>query len=485
MEETHVRLPNGQVLTDCGHSSVPTQRQLLGDLMRIGLPLSASQVSQFSFIIVMFFFAGHLGVQELGSVSIAIGILNATGFAFGSGLCGALETLLSHSYGLDRRSTMYGVYAQRMFLILMLFSVPLAILLSCLTPILIAIGEPTYVAEEVGSFCLICVLGLPAIMLLELLRRYYASQHRSNPVFLTLAMAAILNPLVQYICVFFGGYKGIALGWVVLLLIMDITLVIYLRVSGLYRHTWGGWNMAAFQNWTPMLKLAIPSLGMAFSEWSAMEVNSVCAGFMSSVQLGAYAISSQLSNLCWSVVSGFFMASTVLVGNCVGEGKPQLGRRYAMLSFIVVFALSLVNISLLYVYQEQIAYIFTEDPEVVSIFMSITPFFLVYHLLDSIQSNFLGILRGCGLQVIGVFIVFVGLTLVGTPLGLFLLFRCGYDVKALWIGPIVGCTLLAIPAYLFVFFRRVEWEKLKPHIEEQFEGSINFAISRETSSMAF
>ncbi|RNC30402.1 membrane transporter protein, partial [Trypanosoma cruzi] len=209
----------------------------------------------------------------------------------------------------------------------------------------------------------------------ELLRRYYASQHRSNPVFLTLAMAAILNPLVQYICVFFGGYKGIALGWVILLLLMDITLVIYLRVSGLYRHTWGGWNMAAFQNWIPMLKLAIPSLGMAFSEWSAMEVNSVCAGLMSSVQLGAYAISSQLSNLCWSVVSGFFMASTVLVGNSVGEGKPQLGRRYAMLSFIVVFALSFVNISLLYLYQEQIAYIFTEDPEVVSIFMSITPFF--------------------------------------------------------------------------------------------------------------
>ncbi|RNF20257.1 putative membrane transporter protein [Trypanosoma conorhini] len=459
------KLANGPPQEECAECVVPTQRELLLEVLRIGVPLSASQLSQFSFMIVMFFFAGHLGVEELGSVSIALGILNATGFAFGSGLCGALETLLSHSYGQDPRSIMYGVYAQRMFLILMIFTIPLAILLSCLTPILVAIGEPAHVAAEVGSFCVICVIGLPPIMLLELLRRYYASQHRSNPVFVALVMAAIINPLLQYVFVYFFGYKGIALGWVILLVAMDIALLAYLRLSGLYRYTWGGWSKAALSNWVPILKLAIPSLGMAFSEWSAMEVNSVCAGFMPSVQLAAYAISSQVANLCWSAVSGFFMASTVLVGNCVGEGHPQLGRRYAILSFIVVLVVACVNVTAAWIYRKEIAYVFTEDSEVVSIFAEITPFFLVYHMLDSIQCNFLGILRGCGLQVVGVVIVFVGLTIVGMPLGLFLLFRCGYGVKALWIGPIVGCTLLGIPAYLFVFLCRIKWERLRPYVE--------------------
>ncbi|RNF07931.1 putative membrane transporter protein [Trypanosoma rangeli] len=461
----YVKLDTSKSRGECADLQEPTNKELLWEILRIGFPLSASQLSQFGLMVVMFFFAGHLGVEELGSVSIALGIFNATGFAFGSGLCGALETLLSHSYGQDPRSTTYGVYAQRMFLILMLFAIPLAVLLGCLTPILVAIGEPAHVVVEVSSFCVICIFGLPPIMLLELLRRYYACQQRSNPVFVTLAMAAIINPIIQYVFVSFCGYKGIALGWVILIVVMDIALLVYLRLSGLYRHTWGGWSKAAFKNWIPILKLAIPSLGMTFSEWSAMEVNSVCAGFMSPVHLGAYAISGQIANLCWSAVSGFFMASTVLVGNCVGERRPELGKRYAIMSFLVVSVCVCVNTTTVYMYRKEIAYIFTEDTEAVSVFVDITPFFLVYHVLDSIQCNFLGILRGCGLQIAGVVIAFVSLTIVGMPLGLFLFFRCGYAIQALWIGPIVGCASLGLPACLFVFFYRINWKRLQPHVE--------------------
>ncbi|KEG15036.1 putative membrane transporter protein [Trypanosoma grayi] len=444
----------------------PSPRRLFHELLRIGLPLSASQLSQFSFLIVMFFFAGHIGVHELGGISIALGILNATGFAFGSGLCGALETLLSHSYGMDPRSTMYGIYAQRMFLILMLFAIPLAFLLCLLEPILKAIGEPDEVAADVGTFCFISVLGLPSIMLLELLRRYYASQHCSNPVFVVLAVAALINPLLQYIFVSLWGYRGIAVGWVLLMVGMDAALLAYLWFSGLYRNTWGGWSSAALQNWGPLLRLAIPSLGMAFSEWTAMEVNSVCAGFLTSVELAAYAISSQVANVCWSAVSGFFMATTVLVGNSVGEGYPQLGKKYAIMSSALVLGMAFFNAFVVYSYREQVAYIFTEDVEVVAIFVELTPLFLCFHVLDTMQCNFLGILRGCGLQVTGVIIVFVSLTIIGTPLGLYLLFHFHYGVKSLWIGPVVGCSLVGIPAYFFVFFRRIKWDTLRPQLDE-------------------
>ncbi|KAH9601636.1 Multi antimicrobial extrusion protein [Trypanosoma melophagium] len=443
-----------------------SNRHLVQEMLRIGVPLSISQLSQFSFMIVMLIFAGHLGVHELGGVSIAMGILNATGFAFGSGLCGALETLLSHSYGMDPQSTMYGIYAQRMFLILMIFTIPLSILLCFIEPVLISLGEPVQVANSVGEFCQICVLGLPPIMLLELLRRYYVSQRRSNPVFIVVAVAAILNPLIQHILVSLFGYNGIAMGWVILFISMDIALIVYLRVTGLYRDTWGGWSRASLKNWGPLLKLAIPSLFMAFSEWSAMEVNSVCAGFLSAVELGAYAISSQVANLCWSAVSGFFMATTVLVGNSIGEGNTNLGKKHAVISFIIVLVVCFLNVVFVYTFREQVAYIFTSDTEVVTIFVEVTPHFLLFHVLDALQCNFLGILRGCGLHVTGAVIVFTSLTLVGTPLGLHLLFHHHYGVDALWIGPTVGCAAVGIPAYVFVFRRRIRWDTLRPHMED-------------------
>ncbi|EAN77107.1 membrane transporter protein, putative [Trypanosoma brucei brucei TREU927] len=439
---------------------------LLMELFKIAMPMSISQIAQFSFMVVMLICAGHIGVHELGAVSIALGILNATGFAFGSGLCGALETLLSQSYGQNPRSTMYGVYAQRMFFILMVFVVPLSVFLLFVEGMLNALGEPPDVAVRAGHFCHIAIFGLPFFMVLELLRRYYASQHQSNPVFVTLLAAALVNPIVEGVLVYIFGYTGIALGWVFVMLGMDIALVCFLKWSGLHTRTWGGWSSAAFRNWYPMLKLAIPSLGMAFSEWTAMEVNSLCAGLLSTEELGAYAVTSQIANLCWSVVSGLFIAATVLVGNSLGAGNPDLGKQYALLSSVLVLVVSLLNAAVVYKFRDRIPRIFTHEDGISKHFSDMVPYFLTFHVLDAVQSNFLAILRGCGLQLVGVAIVFVCLTIIGTPLGIYLAFARHYGVVGLWVGPVASCAAFGIPAYLYVLFCRIDWASLRPHLEE-------------------
>ncbi|KAG8346074.1 putative membrane transporter protein [Trypanosoma vivax] len=445
------------------HSSL--RAVLFHDVVSIALPMSLSQLAQFSFIIVMMVFAGRLGVQELGAVSVSFSIINATAYAIGCGLSGALEALLSCSYGDDPRNKMYGTYAQRMFFILLIFSVPLTPFFMYLEPLLGFAGQPPHVVTKVGKFGRISVLGVPFLMLLELIRRYYVSQRRSQPVFFALAAAAVFNPILQLFLVNWMGYIGIPIGWVVLMMGLDTALIWYLWWSGLHRRTWGGWSREAFQNWSSILRFAVPSLGIAFSEWTVVEINTLCAGYSSPVGLAAFAVSNQVANLCWSIVSGLFIASTVLVGNCVGARNANLGKKYAVVSSVLVLLVSSCNAVLIYTYREQIPYIFTTDTVVVDEFASMSPYFLSYHVLDSMQTNFLAILRGCGLQSTGVFIVFVTMAIVGTPLGIFLMFWKHYGVVALWIGPLVGRMVFGTPAYLYVLLRRNEWDALRANLD--------------------
>lgn len=56
-----------------------------------GWPLTLSTLAQFSLNVVIISVVGKfVGLAELGGASLALGLVNATGFAFGAGLCGAL-----------------------------------------------------------------------------------------------------------------------------------------------------------------------------------------------------------------------------------------------------------------------------------------------------------------------------------------------------------------------------------------------------------
>lgn len=454
-------------------------KQPLTTVLRLAVPMSVSQLAQFSIMLVMLAVVGHMGVGELGGASIAFGLINATGFAFGSGICGALETLLSQSFGRDQTSKMYGVYAQRMLVILFIFMIPLIVLLLSVNRLLLLIGEPESVAYYAGRFCEVAALSIPPIMVLELLRRYYASQRLPNPIFVALLLAAVANPFLLHACVENLGYDGVAAAWSLLMTMMDVGLVLYLVVTGLYRRTWGGWSRGALQDWGPMLKLALPSLGMAVSEWTAMEVNSVFAGFGTQIELAAYAVSSQISSVCWAVAAGIFIASTVLVGNCIGAGHPSAAKQYAKLCAILAVTVATVNMLILYVSREWLVSRFTDDERVIDQYSELVPYVMLYHLLDTLQCTCLGIMRGCGLQAVGMAIVIVGLACVGTPLGIFLFLKHGVGIKALWLGPIVGLLFITMPCYFYVFFRHLNWNHLKAQDESLSSG----VVSEDTAKL--
>lgn len=473
--------------------------QIVINFLLTAYPLSLSMLAQFSINMVILIVIGKmLDIEAMGGVSLALGLVNATGFAFSAGLCGALETVLSHTYGMFKGAgatgggdgggdndgageaagsmaeppasssppqTMhiYGIYAQRMTIILIIAAVPLGLVLCFADKLLSSLGESGKVIYYTGVWCRWAVFGIPATMAYQLIQRYYSCQHVTKPLPFALFTGALMNPLLQITFVKMFGFVGSPIAWLVLMVGIVLGLLGYLRYSNLYKLTWGGWDVRCTKDIGSLTAVALPSMGVMLSEWVALEVNALASARAPPFPLAAYSITLQIFGIMWGVASGVMILTCVFVGNAIGDGKPLLARRIAFLAIGIVFCIALFDVIVCFIFENYIPYFFRNEEEVAVVYRKLMYVVLPYHIADTFQSTVMGILRGCELQKLGAIIISIVFCVVGVPLSFLLFFYFDIGVIALWIGPFVGVLVCGVPVYLYVLLRYIKWEELKAH----------------------
>ena len=449
--------------------AIPSTTDALIDLARLAAPLCVSQIAWGLINSMCVIAAGAVGVAQLGGVAMGFSLMNSTGYAFGSGLCGALETLLSHSYGRDPQSRKYGTHTQRMILLLLCISIPLAALLCYIDVLLGAAGMDASIVFYTTSFVRITVFGLVPMLLLEVQRRYLTCQCVSTPVSVSILVAAAALPLflAAYRASMFNmmGLAAIGWAWVSTLCLVNVCLFGYTVATGMYKQSWGGWNRDALRRWGPMLHLGVPSLLMTVAEWGCMEMMSLVGGFNPPIEYAAFSISVQLVVFAWNSCAGFYTAVSVLIGNSIGAGRNLAARKYAITSMAMVFCITLINVATMWCLGRRIPMLFTSSEDVIVQYERLLPFVLCWHMVDTFQSNMLGILRGTGMLQRGAQIINMAMNLCGLPLGVVLCFKVGMGAGGLWLGMFLGVFVVGVPQYLWSM-AYTDWHAIKAHGED-------------------
>ncbi|CAJ1036826.1 MatE, putative [Leishmania guyanensis] len=153
----------------------------------------------------------------------------------------------------------------------------------------------------------------------------------------------------------------------------------------------------ALMNWGPLLKLAFPSVAMMLSEWMALEVNRIIAGYALINELDIFSILYQLSGVLWGMASGVFVEAAELVGNALGQRKPQFGRQCVLMCLGLTVTFAIVNLSVTLLLQSFILTLFTGSTEVRTLFRKMLSLYARYHIFDCNQSCMMGVLCGCSL----------------------------------------------------------------------------------------
>ncbi|KAH6644684.1 mate-domain-containing protein [Boeremia exigua] len=444
--------PNGTVEL---HTTAGTEARIL---FKSSIPLMLTYLLQYNFSLVTIFVVGHIGTDELGAVSLASMTANITGLAVYEGLATSLDTLCAQAYGSGRK-TLVGLHLQRMCMFMLLVTVPIGALWLTSGWILAALVPEKELAHLAGKYLSLLLLGAPGYAIFEAGKRFTQAQGLFNASLFVLLIATPINIVLNYVFVFVLDWDltGAALATVVSNNLLPLLLWVYVYfINPSSLECWGGFSKAAFSNWGPMAKLAVPGIVMVETEWLAFDILTFSSSYLSTAHLAAQSIVMTMAVSIYHIPFAVGVAVSTRLGNLIGAGSLRAARIATKCYILTFLAIGIIDCIVLAACKNVLPKAFTTDPEVREIVSTVLPLLAVFQFCDSTTALVNALLRGLGKQAIGgwcnLFVYYV----IAVPLALALCFPADWKLLGLWTGCAVGSSCISITEGIYIKF--YNWE---------------------------
>lgn len=428
-------------------------------LGRYSVPLMITFVLQYSLTVASIFTVGHIGTAELGAVSLASMTANITGYAIYQGLATSLDTLCAQAYGSGRKK-LVGLQMQRMIYFLWVITLPIAVIWLLADKILRAIVPEQSVADLAGLYLKVVLLGAPGYAAFESGKRYVQAQGLFSASLYVLLFCAPLNAFMNWLFVWQlkMGFVGAPIAVAITDNLLPLGLFIYVRfVSKHGMSCWNGFTKKAWQNWTPMIKLALPGVVMVEAEVLAFEILTFASSYFGVTVLAAQSVLATLTSLTFQIPFPLSIAASTRVANLIGATLADAAKTSTRVAFIAAIIIGLLNVTLLSALKDYIPRLFTSDEDVRRLVSDILPLCAAFQLFDALAANCNGILRGLGRQEFGGYVQLFCYYVVAMPVSMGTAFGAGWGLWGLWTG--VALALGLVAAIEFIYLGRTDWQR--------------------------
>ncbi|RIB10287.1 mate-domain-containing protein [Gigaspora rosea] len=423
------------------------------------IPISLSYLLQNILPFISVFALGHLGQTELAVATLSIMCYHFTFVALIYGAATALDTLCSQAYT-SGDVKMVGIFLQRATIIQLLGFIPIACIWWESEQILILMGQSPAISSKTCSYLRYLLIGAPAFLLFENLRRYLQAQGIMKASTYVLVICCIIDICLNYLLIL---YQPLSLGFIGAPIATSITnwlmfsfLVIYTKFINGYQ-AWGGWSRAAFYGWKQIFTLAIPGILMVCSELWTSEFISFLTGYLGELPLASQGILSVLVTLLYQSPFGLSVSASNRVGNLLGAGLVEKAKMTSKLTMQFAIILALFEAIILIVFKDYWGYIFISKDDVVKYTSNVIPLISIFEISDGLNVVGQGILRGQGRQNIGALINAPGYVVLGLPVSIFTAFILRYGLLGLWFGSTASSIIVCI--ILLIILWRTDWQQ--------------------------
>jgi MATE family multidrug resistance protein len=403
---------------------------------------------------------GHLGPAAIGAIGVGSSIYYSIAI-FGMGLLLGLDTLVSQAHGAGDQSETHHWLAQGVYLALFI-GVPMTILFAFMSPVFHLLGINNQVSDLAAPFLTTLSFGTLPLLLYGSFRRYLQGTGRVRPVMFALISANLVNWLANWVLI--DGHWGLPALGVVGSALSTCFARVYMASVLLFFIWWfeRGQKNAFRDLFRPpepkrlrrLLSLGLPAATQISLEIGAFGAAAVLAGQLAPEALAAHQLALNCAALSFMVPLGISSAAAVSVGQAIGRGQPTEARHSGYIAIGLACAFMACAAVLFLTIPMQILKVYTNDPAVLSLGVSLLAVAAAFQLFDGIQTTTTGALRGAGSTRTAMFANLAGYWFFGLPIGYILCFHYGYGVIGLWWG--LTLALIAISAVLLLAWRKVQ-----------------------------
>lgn len=408
-------------------------------------------------------FISHSSKDEgslIYSVVLGLSIFNMFGVSICMGICSALDTFATNAFGAKMYYLM-GCYLNRTLVIVCVIYIVMFFPMFYLSKILLFLGHEEMVAYQAGQFIRGLLPGMLFVYLGDALRRFITPQGIViQPIFIVL-ICSLLHPIWVYFFYVYLDWGAFGSG---LSTSLSNSLNFFLMVILVKKYAVKGslvkFNKDSFVGFVDYLKIAIPSmLMMCLETWNGQIVNFIVGYLNSPTQEKSFSMLNSFSSMIYMFPFGLSMGASMIIGKYIGRYSPikvQISCKMILaFTFLFSFCIAVFLIGV----RSYIPYMYSSDPEIVTLMERLIGFLIFYEFFDFMISTYGGIYRGIGMQKTITLANFVCYYILSLPLVYLLTFKCEWNVYGIWSSYCIGILALFI-SYICIHKYRLNFNVL-------------------------
>lgn len=394
--------------------------------------------------------AGNLSAADLAGVAVGNALyLPVT--LFGMATLVAINPIVSQFLG-ARKFDEIGKSARQMLWLILFLSIPGFFIVRNLDVIMHITGVDEQIIPLAAGYLKSVSWGIPALFTLAGFRYFSEGLAITKPPMFIAGGIMILNIPADYI--FMYGKLGLpAMGAVgtgyattvvqivgaIAILMFTASFKPFRRFHIFYKTRGPEWHYIK-----DILHVGVPNGISSTMEVLLFASVSVLMGTLSVSASAAHQVAINIAATVFMIPLGLSFAISQRVGMAVGQGSMPNARFRGFLGTGVCALIMTFTAILIFTIPEHIVGIYTRDPEVSKLAVSLIFFAGVFQISDGLQVGGFGALRGLKDTRMPMVFNFISYWLIGFSIGYFLGIKSDFGPGGLWIGLISGLTVAAV-----------------------------------------
>lgn len=420
-------------------------------MIKIVLPILITQIALYLMTFFDILMTSKYSIEHLAGVSIGSSLWVPVYTAL-TGILIGITPIVAQLIGAKKKKDVRTFVQQGFYIGIVLAIIVFLGIFLLIDPVLNLIPLEDSVRIVAKNYLLMLSIGLIPLFLYSVLRSFIDALGKTRVSMLITLLSAPINIALNYLLIYgklgFPELGGVGAGlasaityWLILL----IAIIIVLRSNPFA-------NLKIFQSWTKpslvkirsLMKIGVPIGISLFAETTIFSAVTILMSVYSTEVISAHQIAMNFTSLLYMVPLSIAMGATILVGHEIGAKRFSDARTYSWLSVITAICFSVLSISILLLFREQIASVYTDDRYVIELTVQFFFFAALFQLSDAVQAPVQGALRGYKDVTMTFIMAIISYWIIGLPTGYFLANYTSFERFGYWIGLIVGLSIGAI-----------------------------------------
>lgn len=420
------------------------------ETLRIGIPIIIAQLLQMSMNFVDTVMAGNLSAGDLAAVAIGGALLNPI-IMLAAGTLMAINPIVAHHFG-ARNLKAIGQSTQQALWLSLILSLPFFFLLRNMDWALHLLDVDPEIIDPAMSYLTAMSWGIFPIFGFYVLRYFNEGLSATKPSMLAALLGLPVNIIGNYILMYgkLGlpalGSTGTGYSSSLAALAMFFTMFIFTARYKPYQRfkIFSSLHLPQWSYIKDIFNIGIPIGLSSTMETSTFALVSLLMGSLGTLAVAGHQVAMNFSSMAFMIPYGLSTAITTRVGQAAGQNNIAEARHRGYVGISLAVSCMIVMALVMFLFPDTIASLYTDDPAVNDIAISLLYMAAIFQISDGFQVSGYGTLRGLKDTKIPMVVNFIAYWMVGIPIGYFLGMMQGIGPQGLWIGLIVGLTIAAV-----------------------------------------